>query len=134
MSSLKRFDGYLSVDHRASPGLNEELARKTGVPERHVREGGLLELSTMTCWHCGTVVVPNPLRTRERGYCVKCDRYICDHCKLASLEATYVHRSFQEIVDLVQSGRFTLSGSPSAPVLVPVSKGDEDVKLVIPSS
>jgi len=131
MASLKRFDGYLSVDHRASPGLPSRVAEALGVPEHLVREGGHLELATMTCGHCSTVVIPNPDRTRERGYCLKCDRYICDHCKVATLAAGYVHRSWKEIVDLVQSGRHTLSGSPSAPNLVPSKKGDEDVQLVI---
>ena len=51
--------GYLMIDNRASGGT-------------------LQEMNTMTCAHCGVVVVLNPERTRERGYCNKCHAYICD--------------------------------------------------------
>jgi hypothetical protein len=121
MASLKRFDGYLSIDHRASPGLPVPLAERMGLPLQQVREGGLMECATMTCAHCSTVVIPNPERTRERGYCASCDRYVCDHCKAASLQAGYVHYSWQQILDMVKSGRFAISGSPSAPILVPIT-------------
>lgn len=136
MASLKRHDGYLMIDHRGSPGIPTPLAERLGVPLQQVREGGLMECATMTCAHCATVVIPNPDRTRERGYCAKCDRYICDWCKAATLAPQYVHRSWQEIVDLVTSGRYTLSGSPSAPVLTPTSpsKGEEHASLVIQRS
>ena len=52
--------GYMMVDDRASGGQFQEM-------------------STMTCAHCGTVVVLNPMRTRERGYCGKCHAYVCDN-------------------------------------------------------
>jgi len=42
--------------------------------------GGMLECATTTCSHCQRIVVLNPDRTRERGYCRKCDHYICDEC------------------------------------------------------
>lgn len=53
-------EGYLMIDDRASGG-------------------GLFESATITCSHCQTVVVLNPLRTRARGFCRKCDHYICDN-------------------------------------------------------
>lgn len=40
--------------------------------------GELIELPTITCAHCNTVVVMNVQRTRPRGYCRKCDAYVCD--------------------------------------------------------
>lgn len=52
--------GYLMIDDRASGG-------------------GLKEFNTLSCAHCNTVVVLNPARTRERGYCSKCHAYICDN-------------------------------------------------------
>ena len=51
--------GYLMVDNRPSGGK-------------------LLELATLTCAHCQLIVVLNPERKRARGYCPKCDAYICD--------------------------------------------------------
>ena len=68
MSSLRRLEGYLLIDHSASPGTR-------GVPE-----GKCFESPTVTCSHCQTIVVLNALRTRSRGYCSKCDAYICDGC------------------------------------------------------
>lgn len=56
--------GELTIDHRASPGM-------PGMPS-------FFETATAMCAHCNTLVVLNPLRTRERGHCRKCDAYICD--------------------------------------------------------
>ncbi len=42
--------------------------------------GKRFESATITCSHCQRVVVLNPDRSRERGYCKKCDHYICDGC------------------------------------------------------
>lgn len=110
MSSLSRFDGWLLTDHRAGPGL----------PDAGMPDGKAVEMATVTCWHCRTVVVMNPWRKRERNYCRKCDRYICDACNLAMQSADYVHRSFDEIADMVRSGKWRIEGgSASAPVLVP---------------
>lgn len=47
---------------------------------------GVAEIPTLTCYHCGCVVVLNPQRTRERAWCWNCDHYICDTCKLVSLQ------------------------------------------------
>lgn len=51
--------GYLMVDNRASGGK-------------------LVEMPTLTCAHCQKIVVLNPERKRTRGYCRKCDAFICD--------------------------------------------------------
>lgn len=51
--------GYLLNDNRASGGVLEEC-------------------STLTCIHCNSVVILNPLRQRERGFCRKCNAYVCD--------------------------------------------------------
>src|SRR5690349_11557141 len=52
--------GYLMKDERAAGGKLQEFA-------------------TETCCHCNRIVILNPLRQRERGYCRKCDAYICDN-------------------------------------------------------
>lgn len=41
---------------------------------------GALELPTITCSHCHAVRYVQPLRTRDRPYCRKCDHHICDEC------------------------------------------------------
>ena len=113
-------EGYLMIDHRASPGIPEAMARSRGLPPAGVREGALLEMATMKCSHCGGVFMKNPERTRPRERCGPCNRYICDNCHAATKQAQYVHRSFEEISDLVRSGRFTVGGDPTAPILIPI--------------
>ncbi len=120
-------EGYLIIDHRNSPGIPEELARRSGLPPGAVREGGVLEMKTKRCRHCGGVVVLNPERFRARHTCVGCGgEFICDGCKAASLEPGYIHRSFEHLADAVRSGRYILGGSPSAPLLIPSSSQPSD--------
>lgn len=73
-------EGYLLVDHRASPGLPKGFMRSLGLEGFDVPEGKAVDGATLTCLHCGVVVVKLPDRTRERGHCFKCDGYICDGC------------------------------------------------------
>lgn len=51
--------GYLMIDNRASGGKLEEY-------------------NTLTCGHCGKIVVLNPERKRARGYCRIGNHYVCD--------------------------------------------------------
>lgn len=59
MHSKASHEGYLLIDNRASGGK-------------------LLESATITCAHCQRTYLRNPLRQRARGYCAKCDAYVCD--------------------------------------------------------
>lgn len=103
MPSLKRHDGYLVVDHRASPGLPSDFYEKLGVDVPAVGEGKMLDMATFTCSHCKCVVIINPYRTRERGYCQKCDHYICDICHEITTFPAYTHTPFDKIIDAVQA-------------------------------
>jgi hypothetical protein len=66
MRTKRSQEGYLQIDHRAGDGT------------RLVPAGTQLEVATLTCAHCHTIYVLNPQRTRERGWCWKCDQYLCD--------------------------------------------------------
>ncbi len=78
-TSKRRHEGVLMVDNRESPEVPFNPAM-VGKPESLlVQRGQMLESATVTCSHCQVVVVLNPLRTRPRGYCQKCDRYVCDN-------------------------------------------------------
>lgn len=93
-------EGYLMVDHRASPGLPEDVARKVGYDPRFCQEGKLFEAASLTCSHCKGVVVKNPLRTRERHNCMKCGgHYICDGCAFEATVSDYVHTPFDKVID-----------------------------------
>ena len=95
-------DGYICSDNR-------------------VTHEGIQEFDTLGCNHCGSHVIPNPDRRRSREWCSTCDSYICDWCGMARKEAGYVHRTIQELDDLLKTGKWALSGTMSKPVLVPIS-------------
>lgn len=100
MSSLKRHEGYLFVDHRASPGLPDDMALSMGLP---VGGGqGLLEAATYTCSHCNRVVIIEPKRTRERAYCPKCDHLICDRCGAIRAASGGECKTFKQVIEEVQ--------------------------------
>jgi len=112
-------DGYLMMDHRASPGIPEELALKMGLDPAMSRGGKLAEYATTGCCHCGSHVIFNPQRTRDRAWCSKCDRYICDWCDAARKEPGYEHYTFSEIREMVQSEKFTVTGPAGRPIIKP---------------
>jgi hypothetical protein len=91
---MAKQQGYLFLDHRASPGLTPEEARVMGYDPKQVCEGKMLEVDTLTCAHCKTVVVPNPMRVRERGHCTKCMHYVCDVCAVKMTQPDYIHAPF----------------------------------------
>jgi hypothetical protein len=108
---MMREGGYLMVDHRASPGLPEEVARRAGYDPKFCQEGKLFEASTMTCSHCKCAVVKNPFRTRDRAVCMKCGgHYICDGCAFAATHPDYVHTPFDKVID--ETLRAAALGSP----------------------
>lgn len=115
--------GYLMVDHRASPGLPEDVARASGYDPKLAGEGKLFEADTMTCSHCKVSVIKNPLRTRDRGHCFSCNHYICDICAIAARQPDYVHTPFEKLIydsleerDLKQS-RFAATIVPTQLIL-----------------
>lgn len=94
--------GYLTIDHRASPGLPEDLALKLGLDPKQVGEGKFYEADTLTCVHCKSVQVKNLFRTRERASCPKCNfKYVCDICAVTMRQPGYDHTPFEKLVDKV---------------------------------
>lgn len=101
MSLSKRsHEGYLLIDNRCNPGVPDELAVRVGLPVGAGR--GMFEAPTITCSHCQTVVIINPLRNRERAYCGKCDHYICDGCGAARAANGGECRTMRQIADELQ--------------------------------
>ena len=119
-------EGYLLIDHRASPGIPAEDALRIGFVPDLVAEGRLLEAATMTCAHCKTVVMKNPLRTRERVSCMKCGgKYICDGCGFEAWLPGYDHTPFEKKVDVAKDAEakgIPILGSPLT-LLQPPLKG-----------
>lgn len=81
MFSKREHEGYLLIDHRESPGITQEQAAQAGKDTLAVGKGVKFESATINCSHCSVLVVIRPERTRARGYCSKCDHYVCDPCE-----------------------------------------------------
>lgn len=114
-----RDHGYLFIDHSASPGISEELARRSGYDPALVGEGKKMEAKTMCCAHCKSHVVPNPGRVTERHSCPKCDHhYICDGCAYLMTLPDYVHTPYEKKVDLALSGKLQPQPLGSPPKLL----------------
>jgi hypothetical protein len=111
-------DGEVMVDHTASPGLTPAQARQLGYPAELVGEGKKMHAPTLGCPHCGSAVMLNPMRTRERAHCYQCNKYICDICDGVRHEPGYVHRTIEEIAALLTSGKWRMLGTMSKPLFV----------------
>ena len=120
---MPRSEGEIFLDHRASPGLTEEQARKMGYEPSLVSEGKLFEAATIQCVHCQQIAILNPLRMRERASCMACGgAYICDMCDDIRREPDYVHMPFRKIVDLVATGKATVVTLGARPLLIPTKE------------
>jgi hypothetical protein len=97
--STRLHEGYIMIDHRASPGLTDEQATRAGLPVGAGR--GLFESATMHCAHCGTVVIINPWRAKSRASCNSCNAYICDRCGAEAKQPGYQHYSYAQMIDEV---------------------------------
>jgi len=115
--SVTKSAGYLHVDHRNSPGLPEDAARKMGYDPALVREGKVFEADTLACCHCPSVFIKRK-GADMIGRCTKCDGYVCDACLAAAQDPTYVHRSRQELIEMIRSGKYVFDGGTmSLPIL-----------------
>lgn len=98
MRTKRSAEGYLQIDHSVGPGIPDELLPAHLPPRAGQRN---FETSTFCCSHCPNQVINNPLRTRERGYCRKCDSYLCDRCT-AIAQVTKECRPWEKVLDTLQ--------------------------------
>lgn len=77
MKSKRSLEGLLLIDNRHAPVPQNPHREFAGAGPAAVRE-----MPTLTCSHCQRQMIVQPLRTRERPYCRRCDHYICDDCAL----------------------------------------------------
>ena len=90
MFSQRSLEGYMEIDHRESPGFSVDQAFGMGWRRiaTQVGKGQRAQVPTAICGHsrkgflCERMVILNPLRTRDRGWCPKCQHYLCDECEL----------------------------------------------------
>jgi Ni2+-binding GTPase involved in maturation of urease and hydrogenase len=98
------------IDNRQSQGVPDDVMVELGYP---VGAGkGLYESATYTCSHCHSVVVIEPKRTRERGFCRGCSRQICDGCNAIKAKTFECHSMAQIIEETLEAAvRQSDSGS-----------------------
>lgn len=94
--NLRSHEGYFVMDHRASPGVPDQVIVAAGLPVGAGR--GVFEAPTFTCKHCQTVVIMNPDRKRERAYCRGCDHLICDACGSVRAQSGEC-KTFDRVID-----------------------------------
>ena len=83
MIGKRVFEGYLCIDHRESPGFTPAEAKAGRLSREYpLGKGKLFEAGASKCPYCERLIIRNPFRERERAYCRKLDRYICDDCDL----------------------------------------------------
>lgn len=107
MRTKRSREGEIFIDHRASPGLTDEQLAGFGVA---VAGGKVFESATIVCSHCQTTVVLNPDRSRERGWCPKCDKYLCDECEYVrsrTFECREYARHLDDLQDQIERGGST---------------------------
>jgi hypothetical protein len=97
---MRSFGGYFCIDHRESPGLTESQAASAGMAPiaSELGKGKLFQANALSCSHCDRTILMRHNRTRLRGYCPKCDQYVCDRCERRRVR-TGVCRSMQQRID-----------------------------------
>ena len=81
MKKISDLEGYVMIDHRASPGVPAKILDELGLPHeagRHLYEG-----PTYTCGHCQrqVIVAVGAFGTREKRYvCRGCAHVLCQSC------------------------------------------------------
>jgi hypothetical protein len=96
MKSLRQHEGYMLIDNRNNAGISDEQMIALGYPVGAGR--GLYESATYTCSHCNFVVVMEPKRTRERGFCRGCNQRICDACEAVKAK-TMMCKTMAQVID-----------------------------------
>lgn len=109
-NSQRSHEGYLLIDARESPGMGPR-----GAP---FGSGSVNELPIYTCSHCQRGVVVNPLRTRDRAYCPKCDHVICDQCEAVRVASGGACKPFAQIADEVCEAAVTAEQRSRSSILI----------------
>lgn len=116
MKSKRSHEGYLLLDNSVNQGVPEALVHQAGFPVGAAR--GKFECATITCSHCQTVLIVNPLRTRPRAWCSKCDHYLCDACGMA-LHQTGVCRTFKQVAEEVVEAAVKAEQRGGSNIIIP---------------
>lgn len=115
--SLGHGAGYLEIDHRDSPGLTPaDVAHVPGALA--VGKGEHFETDVYQCSHCQRNVILRAPKERmpARGYCPKCDAYICNSCERTRIASGGQCVPFKAVLDRAQEMAAKWVGQPDHPV------------------
>lgn len=105
----RSYEGVILFDHRESPGISDETIYRvnthTNAKLPFGAGHGTVEMATFSCSHCPNIVYIHPLRNRPRGYCKKCDHYICDTCN-AKMALDKECKTYKQQLDELQEANF----------------------------
>ena len=82
MRTKRSNEAYVLIDHRNSPGISQEFVQANKLDVPAVGSGQVFESSIAVCHCCGSDIILNPNRSREREWCSQHDAYMCDRCAL----------------------------------------------------
>lgn len=115
--SLSHGTGFLEINHRDSPGLRpEDVAHVPGAVA--VPGGQHYETDVYQCSHCQRTVVlhaTSAARMAARGYCPKCDRYVCNSCEKARVASGGQCVPFKAVFDRVADVSAKFAGQMDHP-------------------
>ena len=104
------------IDNSNNAGVDDAVMVAMGYP---VGAGkGLYESATYTCSHCNAIVVIEPKRTRERGFCRKCNSRVCDACETIRAK-TFECKTMAETIEEVLEQTVKQSDPASSILLLP---------------
>lgn len=103
MKTLRQQEGWMFIENNHAPVDDATMVAAGYVPGSG---RGRYESATYTCSHCNYVVVIEPKRTRERGYCRKCDQRVCDGCAYI-MAKTFECLPMKKLADDVQEAAAT---------------------------
>jgi hypothetical protein len=107
IKSKRSLEGYLQVDHSCGPGISQDTIFNSGLKmPLEIAKFRNYESATNTCSHCCAVVILNPARDRPRGYCPKCDAYVCDNPICNKECSPYIARMEADINKIIHKGVF----------------------------
>lgn len=113
MPSLRSRAGYIEIDHRDGPGVTAADLARVGAPARFepAGPGTVTKADVKYCAHCARAVLLNPERERPRGYCGKCDAYVCDR-----IECRVECRPIAKLMDTLQN--LAVKGQRATPAAI----------------
>lgn len=131
MRTLRSRENYVLIDHRDSPGVPEAMEVAIGLKPGSTR--GKFECAVATCGHCQTQIMLRPDRSRERGYCRRCDHYICDGCNAVmaeTLECNSIERQFEAALKTLEASKLPVHHLGFHAAIAPAQPSGETATVV----